>query len=133
MKTYLSGGIYKDNQEATDGWREEAAFLLMGDVINPCRGRAVYDPTRFTTKEIVSRDKLDIRNCDVVLVWGNPVGDHLSIGTWMECEYAHAQDKPIVIVSVDHRVLSHPWINEYGAKIFSTVNEACEYINRFWS
>lgn len=133
MKVYLSGAIYATNSIATIGWRNRAKELLTADTIDPCRGRAVYDPKKYTTKELVSRDKLDIRNSDILLVWGNPLEDHLSIGTWMECEFAYEHNRPIVMVSTDQRVLNHPWINEYSAKIFSTIEEACDYINKFWT
>lgn len=130
--TYLSGGIYKDNKEATEEWRKRATELLDGQVIDPCRGRAIYDPAIFTPEEIVSRDKLDIQRAGILLVYGNPVGNHLSIGTWMECEYAHSLSRPIVLVSTDPRVVNHPWLQRYRAKLFTTVDEACDYILAFW-
>jgi len=132
MVVYLSGGIYKDNKEATDEWRDQARTLLHTRTIDPCRGRALYDPAVFTTEEIVTRDKLDIQKADLMLVWGNPVGEHLSIGTWMECEYAHANSRPIVLVSSDHRVRNHPWIQNYCVKVFFKIEDACTYINSFW-
>jgi len=136
MKVYLSGGIYANDKEATESWRNEATKELQSvgiEIITPCRRRAIYDPSIFTTAEIVTRDKQDINNADLILINGNFEDDHLGIGTWCEMEYAYSLSKPIVIVSRDLRVLRHPWTQHYAVKFFSTIKDACDYIRIFWS
>jgi len=135
MNIYLSGGIYKDNLIATDYWRERATEYLLDrgfTVTNPCRNKLVYDAAAYTPKEITARDHMDIHNADLLLVNGNPVGDHLSWGTAMEIERAQFLGKPIVMFSVDDRTRLHPWCLSYCARIFDTLDETLVYIAKFW-
>ena len=135
MKIYLSGGIYKDNAVATDYWREEVSVYLQKHgfiVINPCRNKLVYDSDVYTPKEITARDHMDINNADIILINGNPYGDHLGIGTWCELERGHALGKPIIVFSTDERVTEHPWVRDYAARIFNRQEDALIYIKEFW-
>ena len=135
MKVYLSGGIYKDDSAETTNWRAFASARLLTHnihTIDPCRNKLTYDASKFTPKEIVTRDHADISRCDLLLINGNPKGDHLSIGTWCELERAHSLGKPVVVFSTDERVINHPWVVDYSAKIFETLHEALSYIIEYW-
>ena len=134
MKVYLSGGIYKNNKEATENWREVVTLKLGKDqIINPCRNRAIYDPIAFTVTELITRDRQDINNADLILIYGYQVGNHLGIGTWCEMEYAQSLSKPIVIISIDPRIINHPWVKHHCVKIFDKLDEAINYIKDFWA
>ena len=135
-KVYLSGGIYPSDKIATEQWRMIAAESLNSKgfiTIDPCRNKLVYEYGVYTPKEITARDHADINAADLILLNGNPLGNHLSIGTWCEMERAHNQGKPIVVFSQDPRVVHHPWVLDYAARIFPTAEEAVAYIETFWT
>lgn len=146
MKVYLGGPIYTANtpkaRKATDRWRAwiswyfrlkylEVDFKI--ELINPCRKKAIYDSKLFTPNEIIFRDLKDIENADLLLVNLNLLGDKLPIGSVMEIMYAWTLQKPVVIVSTDPRITSHPWLIAMSVRIFSDLKTACDYIVEFWA
>lgn len=136
MKVYLSGPIYLDDKEATEGWRKQARKFFeyaCVSVIDPCRSKATYDSKYFTVNEILFRDLKDVDVADVILVNFLLKEDKLPIGTVAEIMYAWTKQKPVVIVSRDPRIVEHPWIRALSVKIFSTLDEAMDYVVNFWS
>lgn len=135
-KVYLSGGIYAANVPATEDWRRHATkeLRIAGEfrTIDPCRNRLIYDAAAFTPNEITARDYSDLNNADIILLNGNPVGDHLGIGTWCEMERTHQLGKPIIVFSHDDRVREHPWVKNHATKIFTELTDALKYIVNFW-
>ena len=140
MKVYVSGPIYipgsvPNAREHTDGWRTEATILLESygiEVLDPCRRKAIYDPKLFTPNEIVFRDLKDVKDAHAILVNFHLIGTKLPIGTVMEIMYAWMIKKPVIVVSVDPRIVDHPWIQAMVVRIFAGIPEACEYIHQFW-
>lgn len=73
-------------------------------------------------KEIVEDDKAEIDRCEILLV------NHLkpSVGTSMEILYAWERKKRVVVVSENSE--NSPWLLYHSNKIYSSLNEAVEYI-----
>lgn len=136
MTVYLSGGIFPDNAEATDAWRQHAARYFNAaaiSVLDPCRGKATYRYEHHTPNEIVLRDLRDIDKADLLFVNFVNVPDKLFTGTQMEILYAWLKRKPVVIVTTDERITHHPWIQALSVRIFSNLDEALDYTVIFWS
>ena len=149
MKIYLSGPIFLDDKEATEGWRNRVTSYFtrprmdagMQDcpprfsgftTLDPCRKKATYRNGFHTPNEILFRDLKDVDESDIILVNFNLKPDKISIGTICEIQHAWEQKKPVVIVSDDQRILEHPWILALTVKQFPSLEQAVEYIENFW-
>lgn len=119
MKVYLCGPINGCTDSECNDWRSFAK-LRFPDAIDPMardyRGREAE-----SYREIVELDKLDVRNCDVVLAnCPKP-----SVGTSMEVFYAWQLGRPVVAVA--EGAIS-PWLRYHATKVCVTVREAVEWI-----
>ena len=79
----------------------------------------------------ITQNQYDVKECDVTLAYlPKSISDRrCSYGTICEIAWAHAQNKPVVIVSDDPYVHDHPVIQEIGVH-FSELNAAVGYINQ---
>jgi nucleoside 2-deoxyribosyltransferase len=113
-KVYLSGPIASLSPAEALSWREYAKFFLStqsdNQVIGICPMRhSTYKNTgRLDRKEIdilkdkqacYTRDKYDIKDCDLVFVNVIKPPDRISMGTNIEVGWADAFGKPIIAVS----------------------------------
>lgn len=125
MKIYLAGPINGCSDTEAKGWREEAKTLLCHETYDPMvrdyRGRELEQGI---AKEIVENDKLDINECDVVLV----MYEKPSVGTSMEIFYAHQLGKHVALVDRSDRPLS-PWLIYHATSIHCSLSAASEYLN----
>jgi nucleoside 2-deoxyribosyltransferase len=126
-KVYLAGPMEGCSDDEMLVWRR-AATLSFNDgikAISPVR----IDST-FSTA-IITQNQYDVRECDVTLAYlPKSISDRrCSYGTICEIAWAHAQNKPVVIVSDDPYVHDHPVIQEIGVH-FDELNTAVEYINQ---
>ena len=121
-KVYLCGPINMCTDAEANDWRTEAKrklreeFTLLDPMIRDYRG-AEKDSYR----EIVELDKIDVRNCDIVLA--NCVTP--SAGTSMEILYAHQLGK--IVVSVTSLITS-PWIRYHSTVLTTSLDEAIDWI-----
>jgi len=135
MVVYLSGTITADR--LTHDWRRRATAALEGtdpfiDVRDPLRGKDLASLSADGLQcgnipsLLVTRDKKDIRESDVMLI--NTVGmealKRQSIGTWSEMGYADAHGVALIIVATHPDILRHPFIQEAPATIVATLEEA---------
>jgi len=151
---YLCGSITKDPK--CFGWRDEADSLLSHwpeednvievrlleptflTVLDPCRGKQQNEWTDdgleaidciYSNGAFVSRDRRDVKGCDVLLCcwWGDP--GRQSIGTWMEFGWASAWEKPIVFVDLteDKYNTKHPFVYKQSEH-FGNLEDGCAYI-----
>ncbi len=120
---YLAGIISGIPYEETIEWREEAQeylsdFGIKG--ISPMRGKAFLKGTTFThdmyhthtmtlTSSIITRDRFDVMNCDMMLLNLN-AGDHIGRQSCIEIGWADGWRKPIVLV--DSKGIAPPLIQE---------------------
>ena len=127
IKVYLGGPIGTMSVAEANAWRTKAANQLeLGGIetINPLRGECDSKRPNYNCNEIVMRDKLDIRSCDVVLVyWPERT---VSNGTAMEIMYAWENDKYLVFVG--EWAEKDYWIKYHATKVFSDLESAVEHI-----
>jgi len=122
MKTiYLCGPINACTDEECKDWRE-AVKAKWPNAIDPMR-RDYRGKEDESVKQIVELDKIDIMNCDVVLV----NYDKPSVGTSMEILYAFERGKFVVIVS-DHGTRISPWLRYHSHAIVGSFAAAFRFI-----
>jgi len=119
---YLAGAINGCSDSEAIDWRTYCTTSLgiIGiSTIDPMsrdyRGREDQ-----CVNEIVELDKLDIDNCDAMIVsYQRP-----SVGTSMEILYAWERGKP-VIVFTDTKSIS-PWLRYHSSHIVNSIDDALE-------
>ena len=126
-KVYLAGPMEGCSDDEMLVWRRAATLSFNEGIkaISPVR-----IDSKFTTA-IITQNQYDVRECDVTLAYlPKSITDRrCSYGTICEIAWAHAQNKPVVIVSDDPYVHDHPVIQEIGVH-FSELNAAVGYINQ---
>ena len=130
MKIYLAGAINGCSDEEANGWRNLSKELLRGHVIfDPMdRDYRGQEDSQYTV--IVEGDKRHINNCDILLVYAeNP-----SWGTAMEIMYAYENTSTYIYFVTPnlHTDNISPWVKYHVDNMFSTIEDACMYINQIW-
>ena len=127
VKVYLAGPMEGCSDDEMLVWRRAATLSFNEGIkaISPVR-----IDSKFTTA-IITQNQYDVKECDVTLAYlPKSISDRrCSYGTICEIAWAHAQNKPVVIVSDDPYVHDHPVIQEIGVH-FSELNAAVGYINQ---
>lgn len=121
-RIYLCGPINGCTDEECKDWRE-AVKAKWPDAIDPMR-RDYRGKEDESVKQIVELDKIDIMNCDVVLV----NHDKPSVGTSMEILYAFERGKFVVIVA-DHGARISPWLRYHSHAIVGSFGAAFKFID----
>jgi len=84
----------------------------------------VYEPN-----EIVDRDLWDIDHAELILA----MPKEGSIGTFMEIFYgAYVRHIPVIVVTESDKIRNHYWIKKFASKILPTVEEAIDYIGKWY-
>ncbi len=84
---------------------------------------------KYEPNEIVHRDLWDIKSSDIVLA---APSEH-SIGTFMEIALARLHyDKPVIVVAKSDRIAKHYWIQAFATKIFDNLDDAVDYMVRWY-
>lgn len=120
-KIYLCGPINGCTDEECKDWRE-LVKTKWPDTIDPMR-RDYRGKEHESVKQIVELDKIDIMNCDVVLV----NYDKPSVGTSMEILYAFERGKFVVIVA-DYSTRISPWLQYHSHAIVGSFAAAIYFI-----
>lgn len=143
MKTvYLAGPITDRTIAHANDWRWEMirkleTFHIVG--ISPLRCEpprgdrytiANADPQFGTARAIGSKNRMDVRMCDITLAYmpkefNNPWP---SVGTIGELAMASMINKPTILVSDDPRITDHPVIDSCSGWILPTLDMAVEVI-----
>ena len=123
----IAGATIKEGREKRS---EIARSLSVRNIkpISPLRHKT--EDTVYRPKEIVDRDKMDIRRSDAILC-DYTRGDRAYIGTSMEIMYADMKEIPVFVVAGDW-AKDHYWIQAHATKVFSNSEEAAEYILEFF-
>ena len=139
---YLAGAITGESYGDATDWREYVRTRLSPGIVglSPLRAKAYlenetvigdcYDSQNgvatplSTSRGIMTRDFFDCQNCDIMLA--NLLGtEKVSIGTVMEIAWAHAFNKPLILVLEDNNnIHEHAMIREATGFRVSTVDEA---------
>ena len=130
---YLAGGIAGlDPQEVEHRFISVKARLEdMGfKVLSPIRGKILDTEvdSKYEPNEIVKRDLWDINHSDLLLA----IPSEKSIGTFMEVFHAASRGIPVVIVTTSAFIANHYWTRVHAAKIVSTVEDALDYLAKWY-
>lgn len=120
MKVYLAGAINKRTYYECKEWRQKVGGILKNAghiVLDPLR-RNYRGKEKIAFREIVEKDKQDIDDSDVLLVyWNKP-----STGTSMEILYAWERNKTVIVVCKETD--PSPWLVYHSSKIFDNFEKA---------
>lgn len=136
---YLAGPILGRTHTEANSWRTEfaaqlSAYGIIG--VSPLRCEPLIgeryslnypDPRFGTPRAIASKNKLDVKMCDMTLCYF-PDGMAFSKGTLGELFWANAYEKPTILVSTLPEVVEHPVIQAASSWILPTLDEALDVI-----
>lgn len=131
ITVYLAGKMTGLTYEQMTEWRNHAktqlvrhGFKTLDPATQPLNGSV------WTPREVVDSNKYQIRNSDIVLAELNY--ENVSIGTVGELVYAREHNKPVIAWG-KASIIKHPWIQEHATKIFTTLEEAVNYlVGNYW-
>lgn len=119
MIVYLCGPINGCTDAECNDWRafaKERLPFTRDPMKRDYRGREAE-----SYREIVELDKLDVRQCDVILAnCPKP-----SVGTSMEILLAWQLGKPVVVVAPEP---CSPWLRYHSTKVCQSMSEAVDWI-----
>lgn len=137
---YLAGPIAGLTYDEGQDWRDMIKEELTPSIIcaSPLRskeflrsegvlGNAGYDHPLASDKGIMTRDHYDCMRADVILC-NFLDSDKVSIGTVMECAWAFAYRKPLVVIMEKSNVHNHPMIREAAGYIVDNFEDAVQLI-----
>jgi nucleoside 2-deoxyribosyltransferase len=146
MRTvYLAGLISTEAKESIE-WRKRVAGVLAAtfSIRTPMAGKPHLEvesddgglnDKRCTAKDIVARDRRDVREADVILVHLSDFGsDRPLIGTLCELAWAWEQRTPVVAIADkdDYVMRNHPFISEFVSHYVETEKEAIDHLNLYY-
>lgn len=118
---YLAGAILGCNFGEANDWRKEVDSRFIEGIrgqsplrCEPLHGEtysAAYPDPRFgTARAIATKNFFDVLECDVTFAFlpKPPEGRKQSWGTIIECAWAKALHKPVIVVTNDKDVWDHP-------------------------
>lgn len=123
MRIYLCGPINGCTDDEACTWRQwfQDRCRCIDPMARDYRGKKAE-----SYREIVDLDKLDIRECDVVVVmYTQP-----SVGTSMEVFYAWTIGKPVIVIDESSKPLS-PWLRYHSTAIVKSKEEALAKLERW--
>lgn len=146
---YLAGPINGNTEKEATSWRQYVTDRIgpnivgisplrfegppKGEVYGPIVGDEA-DPKFGTPRAIASKNLIDVKNCDMVLAylpkWSNDRKP--SYGTVQETGWATALGKPVILVSDDPNVASHPVFVGTVNWVVPTLDDAITVIHGIW-
>jgi nucleoside 2-deoxyribosyltransferase len=137
-KVYLAGPIAGLTYDGATDWRETVEKYLsnyMIAAVSPMRSKEYLktagiihaygysDLILSSDKSIVTRDRFDVENCDVMLV--NLLGaEKVSIGTMVEMGWADFNRKPMVVVMENGNIHVHAFVTELAGYVVDNLDSA---------
>jgi len=138
---YLAGPIAGCTEAEAKDWREVVSGqLAYANItgISPLRGETPtngrFDAEDFcpkTARAIGAKNEFDVRNCDMVLAYfplNANSGQPLSLGTIVEMGWAKAMNKPVILVTQDRYLTSHPLIQHCASWHLETLQGALDVL-----
>lgn len=123
LTLYLAGPINGRSDAECIDWRQEAARLWPGKVLDPMR-RDYRGKEAMNVREIVEGDKEDIRKSDAMVV----MYDKPSVGTSMEVFFAHQLGIPVVVVA-DDSIKWSPWLIYHSIATGPRLDTMLDYLH----
>lgn len=136
-KVYLAGPISGLTYGGSELWRTEFISLMSDipsiDCFSPLRAKSYlkdagvleqsYDHPLSSDRGIMTRDHNDCLTSDIIVC--NMMGvQRVSIGSVMECAWAYAYRKPLVMIMENENVHNHPMLRESAGFRVETVKDA---------
>lgn len=138
-RVYLAGDITGHVYGNTTAWREYAtAWLRQWDIegLSPMRGkdylanetsiRDSYEGGEYPlsmAKGFTGRDRDDVRTSDLIIAnFASP--ERVSIGTVIECAWADAYRKLLIVVLPEHSPANHAMLKEIAQFVVPTLDQA---------
>lgn len=123
---YLAGPIHGKTDEECRNWRELVKRLWVGETLDPMRRDARgMEADAETIRTVVEQDKLDIMNCDAVLVYFVEP----TVGTSMEILFAWEQHVPVFIIDASMKPRSL-WLSYHATGITNDIKGALAMISQ---
>lgn len=143
MRIYLAGPVDPAILETCLLWRRETSQALAAHGmtgVDPCRGGqhpAPREDGRITqlpvsARQLVIRDKGDIRSCQAVLVYWPPESDKRGIGTIMEIALASDWSIPVLLVDPGAQISTHPWVQALVTEHHPSIDAAVNALSGYW-
>ena len=128
---YLAGPIEGCIEGEINVWRKKCHVGFIESIvgISPYRAEMASDDSE-SRKRIAMKNYMDTQSSDLILAYlPKTINERRhSYGTTMEIAWGYSLRKPVVIVSDDPQVHSHPLLDMSGA-MFEELDDAIDYIN----
>lgn len=136
---YLAGPILGRTHGEANEWRDDLRARLEDhgiQGISPLRCEPLIgerysteypDPKFGTPRAIASKNMTDVRRCDMTLCY-MPKGLTFSKGTLIELAWAHAFNKPTILVSDDPGTVNHPVVQSCAGWVLDNLDDAYDVI-----
>lgn len=144
MRTvYLAGPILGTTELEAKNWRNAVAAELVHHGIrgiSPLRCEPIVgevygtgnnaDPMFGTARAIASKNFFDVQQCDITFAYlpKSLEKKSVSIGTVLEIGWAYALRKPVVLVTDDPYLATHPVLNSCAAWLVPTLDQGIELV-----
>ena len=140
---YLAGPITGCNYDECSDWRDEIKKIVHKHIecYSPMRGKYYLKKAETIkgrhqgnkplskAKGIVSRDRFDVYNCDIVIM-NLKDAKQISIGTMVELGWADAYRKPVILIrDKGDDIHAHAFVDEISSFIVETLEEAADLVN----
>lgn len=142
---YLAGAILGCNFGEANDWRSEVDSRLLEGLkgMSPLRCEPIHgetyttdypDPRFGTPRAIAAKNLFDVATCDLTFAFlpKPPPGRKQSWGTIIECAWAKALRKQVIVVTNDKEVWDHPVLDscigwKIGTKDIGGTEETLEH------
>ena len=126
---YLAGPVEGCSDQEIHSWRVKTKLSLLPGIVG-------VNPDRIdneTPECIIIQNYLDAKSCDAILAYlPKEITDRrASYGTVFEIAWGYSMQKPVIIVSDDDYVHSHPVLKMSGVH-FTELDDAIKYINQLF-
>lgn len=126
---YLAGPLEGCKESEIQSWRVNARLGFLDGIVG-------INPNRIdneTAEAIIIQNYTDAQSCDAILAYlPKEINDRrASYGTVFEIAWGYSMQKPVIIVSDDDYVHSHPVLKRAGVH-FDHLNDAVKYINQLF-
>lgn len=137
LRVYLAGPISGRRFDEAELWRIEFKDIVNPHIecLSPLRAlrhlremgiiEQSYDDPLCSDRGILARDHFDCHRADLIVCNFLDV-TRVSIGSVIECGFAFAYRKPLIIIQEEDNVHNHPMLRQMADYRVSSVNEAAE-------
>jgi len=107
-----------------DPIKESEELLLRHNIIRGDVTKTTLIVSDQIKKEIVEKDKLGIRKCDILVAYIKK----FSAGTLMEIMYAHQYYRAILIINPGLTFKDDIWLSYHSNKMFNSIDDCSKYL-----